>query len=1260
VINSGAGGSITLTPGTGGLGVTGWSTAGFVKNNTSGILTGGNSLASGDVTTALGAAPFLQGGNSFAATATLGTKDNNPLSFVTNNSTAMTILSGGNVGIGTVSPGYKLDVNGNVNISSSSAYEINGTNMMRYPGSGNYFFGSSGNMTLTGMNNIAVGDGMASITTATDNVSIGATSLGSVTSGGRNFALGNYALYFNSTGSDNVGLGFNGLKNTTASGNTAIGSNVGFSNTTGANNTFIGFNAGYTDGVVTTSAGLSNATAIGYNAQATSSNSFVLGGTGSSAVNVGMNDTAPATRLSVVGNAQIGYASGQAAPTNGLIVNGNVGVGTASPTAALQLKSGTAAAGTSPLKLTAGTNLTALEAGAIEFDGNNLYYTDSTPTRHTLATAGSSGTVNSGSVNQLAYYSSTGSAVSGDANATISNGSLTLGQNASVAGNLVLNGSTSGAITVAPQAVAGTYNFNLPTTAGTSGWLLTSAGGAGAMTWTNPSTLSNVNGVSFPSSGSSGGIPYYSSSSSIASSGALTANGIVYGGGAGAAPSATAAMTNGQVLIGSNGAAPVPASLTAGTGITITPAAGSITIAPTTGLANNNLLQNTSGSTIASNSILMSGASGVTSLASPASGVLTSSGTVPAWSTSLGATMGGTGQTSYTLGDILYASSTSALSALHAGTATYVLTSNGAGAVPSWQVSSGGGITATSPTTGAIAMFTGATAVGNSAISQTSGAVTVTGTNASLFSAGQNGATNPALNVNTNTASSATGLGITSAAAGSGVTVTTLSSGTNEALNLQSKGSGAVNIQNTTSSVNITSSGNVQLSQGLGSVVETVGNNQWNLGRSGGTDNTASPLMMIAPSGGTGLPAGAEATDIEYNLGVTRTHNSNTAITLQRDYRIIPSTHAFATSGGVITNAAGLSVDNPPLGGTNATLTNSSAIYVPSAGVTNVTNSYGLNINASTGATNNYAATFMGGNVGVGTSSPAYTMDINGTLRSNVYLLGADISLEPISGNQSALTTWWGLQLVGNKQSSVSYTPTAIGTNSAYGVIIPNQQAGSVALMLQGASGQSGNLTQWQNSSGTILDVINSSGSVGIGVTSPSTKLQVAGEISPSATNTYSLGDASLLFTAVYATNGTIQTSDARKKKDIADSDLGLDFVNSLRPVSYHWKSGPDSDLHYGLIAQETEKAIVEAKSKIGKQTSRGDQTIISHDQKTDNYGLKYTELIGPVIKAIQDLYQQFTGIHREIASLKEENSLLKSELCKKDATYAFCKGDTK
>ncbi|MEQ1878840.1 MAG: hypothetical protein ABL958_19530, partial [Bdellovibrionia bacterium] len=86
--------------------------------------------------------------------------------------------------------------------------------------------------------------------------------------------------------------------------------------------------------------------------------------------------------------------------------DGNVGVGTTSPTAALHIKAGTAAANTAPLKLTAGTNLTAAEVGAIEFDGTNLYFTDSVPTRRTIATTTALGS----------YLPLAGGLMSGDVN----------------------------------------------------------------------------------------------------------------------------------------------------------------------------------------------------------------------------------------------------------------------------------------------------------------------------------------------------------------------------------------------------------------------------------------------------------------------------------------------------------------------------------------------------------------------------------------------------------------------------------------------------------------------------------------------------------------------------------------------------------------------------------------------------------------------------------------------------------------------------
>lgn len=56
-------------------------------------------------------------------------------------------------------------------------------------------------------------------------------------------------------------------------------------------------------------------------------------------------------------------------------------------------------------------------------------------------------------------------------------------------GIISVAGGTSGLINITPQAAAGSYNWNLPTTAGSSGSLLTSGGGgASPMTWTAAGT----------------------------------------------------------------------------------------------------------------------------------------------------------------------------------------------------------------------------------------------------------------------------------------------------------------------------------------------------------------------------------------------------------------------------------------------------------------------------------------------------------------------------------------------------------------------------------------------------------------------------------------------------------------------------------------------------------------------------------------------------------------------------------------------------
>ncbi len=76
---------------------------------------------------------------------------------------------------------------------------------------------------------------------------------------------------------------------------------------------------------------------------------------------------------------------------------GNVGIGTTSPTAALHLKAGTATADTAPLKFTSGTNLTTAVAGAMEYNGTQLFFSPST-TRNIVAQVSGATALNTGSI----------------------------------------------------------------------------------------------------------------------------------------------------------------------------------------------------------------------------------------------------------------------------------------------------------------------------------------------------------------------------------------------------------------------------------------------------------------------------------------------------------------------------------------------------------------------------------------------------------------------------------------------------------------------------------------------------------------------------------------------------------------------------------------------------------------------------------------------------------------------------------------------
>ena len=179
---------------------------------------------------------------------------------------------------------------------------------------------------------------------------------------------------------------------------------------------------------------------------------------------------------------------------------------------------------------------------------------------------------------------------------------------------------------------------------------------------------------------------------------------------------------------------------------------------------------------------------------------------------------------------------------------------------------------------------------------------------------------------------------------------------------------------------------------------------------------------------------------------------------------------------------------------------------------------------------------------------------------------------------------------------------------------------------------------QWRFYNGGTRLAIAHTGQIGIGTTTLTEKVNVAGNIAPSSSGSYSLGTAAKLWSDVYATNGTINTSDARLKTDIKSSDLGLNFILGLKPIRYKWskqeetikQETSDEDgvykevilsknkgrrTHYGLLAQDVKQTLQDC----GCEDFAG-WTLADKDAPDSAQGLRYTELIAPLIKAVQEL----------------------------------------
>ncbi len=279
------------------------------------------------------------------------------------------------------------------------------------------------------------------------------------------------------------------------------------------------------------------------------------------------------------------------------------------------------------------------------------------------------------------------------------------------------------------------------------------------------------------------------------------------------------------------------------------------------------------------------------------------------------------------------------------------------------------------------------------------------------------------------------------------------------------------------------------------------------------------------------------------------------ALTAQREVLITQPTYSFV-GASTITDAATVGIAGAPIAGTFATLTNSHGLLIQAGAVAAGTlNSYGLTVNTQTGGTNNYAAAFLGGNVGIGTTAPGKPLDVVGDIRASTgffdstagdpggtglfmpYLASTPNSGPTIRWTDGTLTNTFGffvqagLNFQGNASNGnfIIKTPTSNGTlgttvinlgglstseisyfnggNVGIGTTGPDRKldvldASNPQIRLTQADGTV--YTDLQTNSSGYLNITASGGRVGIGVANPATSLDVSGTIN--ASTNFTLG----------------------------------------------------------------------------------------------------------------------------------------------------------
>jgi len=558
---------------------------------------------------------------------------------------------------------------------------------------------------------------------------------------------------------------------------------------------------------------------------------------------------------------------------------------------------------------------------------------------------------------------------------------------------------------------------------------------------------------------------------------------------------------------------------------------------------------------VATGNVLLSGGVGVAPSWGQVSLTTAVTGTLPAAN-------GGTGQSSYTIGDLLYASTTTALSKLADVATGSVLVSGGVGNAPSYSASPTLTTSLTTPL-----HIGGTTASSTLTLESTSGAGT---TDSIIF---KTGSQSIAMTIDT---SQNVGIGTTPTSGSQLSTIQTTYGifGGSSQININSNayynggwkyiGTGYATLY----SQNLTGSS---------------GTHTWYYSASGTAGNaiTFNEAMRIDSSGNVGIGQSAPVTKLQ-----TGGTGANSWVWIN------PNTNGMSPNSSITTGLA--FGGNYSAGGSEGNILYGT--YLTIAKWDGTTYSEKMRIDSS-------------GNVGIGTSSPSTKFTVQTAALTDAVRWTDNTNSTGILSTASGLSTMWTTTALGFGTGAGTYTER-MRIDSSGNLLVGTTSTNPISSRTNGfTTGPVGFLTL----RGSVNMALGLSGTSGTNIqfyTDNGSTYVAAGNINSSGSATS------------YVTG-----SDYRLKENVVAFENGLSLVNQMRPVSFTWKEGYGKGSYDGFIAHELAEIVPYAVS--------GEKDAVDEKGRIKPQGVDYSKIVVHLVAAIQEQQATITALTFRIAALE-------------------------